>query len=347
VYHCKTALRIQSTNFHLVELDRRIRSMFGFPPNIIAQTWNLIAENNKTPEGCLFKHLLWALAYLKLYLPYDCYAGIFNTCVATYRKWVWALLETISGLNVVGPIVPQTLYLYIYIYIVQYIYILISTILINIYILRASFILFTLCLYPVPKIRWNNRYVGDNGSTCLITLDGTDCPIEEPQPFHRRWFSHKFKGPGVRYEVGVCIQTGYIVWKNGPYPCGKYPDLTIARDRIIHYLDPGEKFVADGGYRDGGIYAETPNGLNNDDQRMKRLARARHETVNKRLKQFAVLNSAFRNELEKHYYCFHSIANMTQLHIQTNAPLFQVKYDENLLAQMYYDDLYLYWADRP
>jgi hypothetical protein len=170
----------------------------------------------------------------------------------------------------------------------------------------------------------------DNGSTCKITLDGTDCPINEPTPFHRMWYSHKFKGPGVRYEIGLCIQTGWIVWKNGPYPCGRYPDLTIARDKIQYCMVPGEKYVADGGYRDAGTFGDTPNGLNNPDQKMKRLARARHETVNRRFKQFEVLTTTFRHPLEKHWQCFHAIVNMTQIDMQYVAPLFEIYYDDSI-----------------
>jgi hypothetical protein len=126
----------------------------------------------------------------------------------------------------------------------------------------------------------DNRFHNDNDSTCKLSVDGTDCPIREPQEFSSRWYSHKFKGAGLRYKVALCIQTGWIVWKNGPYPCGSFPDIRIVRDRLIHFLLPGEKYVADRGYRDGGLYADTPTGFNNPGQRMRSIVRARHETVN-------------------------------------------------------------------
>ena len=159
-----------------------------------------------------------------------------------------------------------------------------------------------------------------------MTLDGTDCKIQEPRPFERKWFSHKFRGPGVRYEVGVNIQNGWIVWCNGPYPYGEWSDIKIARHTIVDLLQEDEMCVADGGYRDGYEHFETPTGLNNYDQRMKKLARARHETVNKRIKQFKVLSEQFRHPLEKHGICFRACANLTQLVIKYEAPLFQVVY---------------------
>ena len=105
------------------------------------------------------------------------------------------------------------------------------------------------------QIHWENRFIDDNDSICKITLDGTDCRIEEPIRFDRKWYSHKFHGPGVRYEIGLNIQNGWIVWVNGPYPCGSYPDLKIARDYVFLMLEPGEKILGDGGYNDGGVHS--------------------------------------------------------------------------------------------
>jgi hypothetical protein len=166
----------------------------------------------------------------------------------------------------------------------------------------------------------------DNGSVCLVTLDGTDFRIHEPSPFHPKWYSHKFNGPGVRYEVGICIQTGWIVWTNGPFPCGAWPDLRIARDWLHFELDDGEKYLADGGYNDGGNYSETPNGLNNQDQKMKSDARARHETVNGLFKHWSILERRFRHETILHTKVYHAIVNVTQFLIETNEPLFEVDY---------------------
>jgi hypothetical protein len=89
----------------------------------------------------------------------------------------------------------------------------------------------------------------------------TDCRINEPRPINAKWYSHKFKGPGVRYEVGLRIQTGWTVWVHGPYPCASHPDLKIARICIYTQLNEGEMVVADCGYREGRVFADTPTGL--------------------------------------------------------------------------------------
>ena len=84
------------------------------------------------------------------------------------------------------------------------------------------------------KIRLENRFRNDSGKTCKMTVDGVDCPIQEPIPFDPQWFSHKFRGPGLKYEIAVCIQTGDIVWANGPFKCGKWPDVKILRHGSCH-----------------------------------------------------------------------------------------------------------------
>ena len=72
----------------------------------------------------------------------------------------------------------------------------------------------------------------DNGSICKITVDGNDFLIREPTPFSGRWFGHKMKHASLRCEIGVCIQTVWIVWVNGPCPAGQWPDLAIGRDGL-------------------------------------------------------------------------------------------------------------------
>jgi hypothetical protein len=175
--------------------------------------------------------------------------------------------------------------------------------------------------------------LGNNGSKCLASIDGTDFRIQEPSPFDPGWYSHKFKGPGLRYEVGVALQTGDIVWLNGPFPCGSHSDRKIARDEgLIASLSPGEYFVADGGYK--GDFAETPTGYNNDDQRMKSLARARHETVNGRFKQFGILQQVFRSDDITHRTAMRAIVNICQIVIEQESPLFAIGYDDTVELSM-------------
>lgn len=178
----------------------------------------------------------------------------------------------------------------------------------------------------MPQIEWENRYEGDNGSRCLVSVDGTDFAIFEPVPFSPKWYSHKLNGSGLRYEIAICIQTGVPVWINGPFPCGSWSDLRIARDALVDALDAGEYYLADGGYRDGNQYSETPSGMHLFGDRQKSVVRARHETLNKRYKDWGALRRLYRHSRVSHSKVMHAIANIVQVTILNGAPLFEVEY---------------------
>ena len=163
-----------------------------------------------------------------------------------------------------------------------------------------------------------------------MTVDGTDFGIEEPVPFNRRWFSHKIKAAALRYEIGVCLKTGWIVWVHGPFPAGAWPDSKIAAQSLIHLLDDTENFVADGGYsRQLPNHTETPTGERHSyAQATYSLARARHETVNRRFKSFQILQQRFRHDLLLHSTIFRAIANIIQISLVNGHGLFSIEYNE-------------------
>jgi hypothetical protein len=159
-----------------------------------------------------------------------------------------------------------------------------------------------------------------------MTVDCTDTPINEQFPFSKRWYSFKFKGPGVRYEVGVCIQTGDIVWINGPFEPGEWNDLTIFRHELKGRLGPDEMVEVDRGYA-GEPKVRTPDHfVSLSDKKAKAKARSRHETVNKRLKQFKVLREQFRHPIQKHQMCFRAVAVCTQLSFEAGEHPFHCSY---------------------
>jgi hypothetical protein len=160
-----------------------------------------------------------------------------------------------------------------------------------------------------------------------MTVDGTDFAINEPTPFSSRWFSHKFRGPGLRYEVAVSINGGDIVHTNGPFPCGAWPDITIFRSGLMEKLGPREMVEADRGYRGQPDKVRIPVDYRDENERkMKSRARARHETVNKRFKQFGILKQKFRHRLVNHQKVFRTIVVLTQLSINSGEVLFAVEF---------------------
>ncbi|KAH9121519.1 hypothetical protein AeMF1_006809 [Aphanomyces euteiches] len=157
----------------------------------------------------------------------------------------------------------------------------------------------------------------------FVSLDGTDFAINEPAPFDRKWWSHKLNRAGLRYEISICIQTGHIVWAYGGKPCGEWPDLSLARDAYVHFVGPNEMTLADRGYMDANYFVN-PRYHPQSSAQQKQIM-ARHETVNARLKQFGVLRGIFRHSIEKHPICFYAIANLVQIGLEYESPLYSIQ----------------------
>ena len=173
------------------------------------------------------------------------------------------------------------------------------------------------------QISFDRRLVGDRGDVALISVDGTHFCINEPEPFNSLWYSHKFHGPGLAYELGVCIKTGDIVWWNGPFPA-KHPDRNIFRSTLKNLLLPGEKVVGDLGYKgETKVLTELDANSKTHKRAMAKL-RARHETLNRRLKQFRCLGDKYRHDRNKHILVFKAAAALTQISIDLGDIPFQV-----------------------
>jgi hypothetical protein len=66
------------------------------------------------------------------------------------------------------------------------------------------------------------------GNDCLMSIDGTDLCILQKGAATRgnAVGSHKYAGKSaLRYELGIDILAGNLVWVSGPYPAGKLNDI--------------------------------------------------------------------------------------------------------------------------
>ena len=176
----------------------------------------------------------------------------------------------------------------------------------------------------------NNRFMQQNGSECLLSVDCVDFLIQEPGPGPQDpvWFSHKYNGPALRYEIGICIQTGWICWVNGPKPAGFANDLTIFRLHLKQLLGMNEKVETDEGYRgDWKTRPPTDDGGNNHWKAMKNQAMARHETINGRIKAFKCMKEQFRHNRHSHFVHFMAVATIVQCEIIEGRSVFQIHYN--------------------
>ena len=168
-----------------------------------------------------------------------------------------------------------------------------------------------------------------------MTVDGTDFKINHPTigifdlERIQDYYSYKINHSGLRDEIGVCIQTGHIVWTVGPYKPGLYNDIKIFCHTLIYNLMSGEKVEADKGYRGYPDQIETPDFISPETSEMREMkskVRARHEMVNGRLKTWGALKQAWRHHHTHHGLAFRCIVIMVQLSMEVDSPVLQVEY---------------------
>lgn len=168
------------------------------------------------------------------------------------------------------------------------------------------------------KILFENRKKDDVGNDALTQLDATDCETTNQGKSKKAFYSFKFRHNGLRYEIGINIRTGDIVWIMGPWPCGDWPDVECLRSDLKHHLEEDERLETDDGYiGEDPCITLCPAGvraMESDSWHKKRgEVRSRGETANHRLKTYKVLGGKFRHDLEKHSMCFRACAVLTQL----------------------------------
>ena len=165
----------------------------------------------------------------------------------------------------------------------------------------------------------------------MVDYDGVDCRTTKQGRSLKAFYSHKFKSSGVRYGVASSISKGDIVHIDGPHAPGDWNDLMCFRVHLKPRLEHGERVEADDGYigeDPGAVIA--PGGLRYNKTEAMEKARAciryRHETINSRLKQFAILSERFHHDIEKHGDVFRACAVMTQLSFEYDKAPFEIEH---------------------
>ena len=92
---------------------------------------------------------------------------------------------------------------------------------------------------------------------------------------------------------------------------------------------PGKRLIADKGYNDEPELISTPNNFDHHQLKtFKKQARARQETLNRRMKRFKVLNERFHhkteNDMEFHQQVLFSCLVICQFEIKSFSPLIEV-----------------------
>ncbi len=111
-------------------------------------------------------------------------------------------------------------------------------------------------------------------------------------------------------------------------PAGKYTDIKIFNKVLRHFLDPWEQVEANKGYVGHPNKIKCSQNVGNPAEKwaMQGRVRARHETLNGRLKYWGILSQVYCHDIMWHGEVFWAYAVVTQLTIENDEPLFEVGY---------------------
>lgn len=179
----------------------------------------------------------------------------------------------------------------------------------------------------------------------LGTIDNKHCRLQEPRTDpDSKWYSHKFNGPGVTYEVAVDIVKDRILSVNGPYPASCH-DITIFRggktktkkdkwdqNALYFKIPEGKRLIGDSGYLgEPDKVTTTLGGHSKEVKAFLARAKSRQETVFTRYNNFKILNDGFRHgknglkaKLKLHKSVFDAISVVIQYDLESGHPLFSM-----------------------
>jgi hypothetical protein len=102
----------------------------------------------------------------------------------------------------------------------------------------------------------------------------------------------------------------HLLYQYGPCPAGLWSDMEIFRDCLLNYLEDFERVETDDGYLgEAPLYVSCPAmiGFEEKQKKMTRRVNSQQETINKRFKQWEILNVPFRHDLLDHRNVFVAI----------------------------------------
>lgn len=162
-----------------------------------------------------------------------------------------------------------------------------------------------------------------------LIVDGTVCPINRPSNTEDMLYhlSGKHKSVCIKYEVGVNVVTGEIVWVGGPIGGSVHDMLLLRMGGLLDRMEPGEKMLADKGYvgedESDKILTPTKRDRGMEERDLPVEVQLRNRKIQNvrvlvehsigRIKRFSILRDRFRNVLEMHGMVFRVCCKLTNL----------------------------------
>lgn len=156
------------------------------------------------------------------------------------------------------------------------------------------------------------------------------CKIPEPKhptlSIDPDYYSHKYNGAGLAYELALDLFESKLVWLKGPLPAGANPDHKMYASELKDKIPVGKIAVTDGGYNDRkDPKLSQPNRQDNDQLRtFKARARMRQEAFHSRLRRFNCLTDGFRHGQARHGTCFVAVAVICAYEMDYVSPMWDI-----------------------
>lgn len=265
---------------------------FGPSPSVIAAVWSDILTtsidlgllpDDKSEKG--FKKLLTAIHFLWAY-PKN--AGILASTCGTYKRDVegerlWKWVKVLEKLQAIKIVWPE------------------------------------------------ERYNDPNGQIFVVSVDCVDMKTREKSSpefnVDREQFTQKFNHGGVKYEIAIDPYEPKVVWINGPFRGGEN-DKTIFTNELMAKIPEGKLVVADSIYtnqKDPELMRKVALPSNCDSKELgnfKSRLRARHESLNGRMKDFRCLDVTYHHPHKQHGHMCKAVCVLVQYEMDYGSPIF-------------------------
>jgi len=166
----------------------------------------------------------------------------------------------------------------------------------------------------------------------ILSVDGVDFRTWEQK--HERYnmdtkdCSKKFNHGAAKYLIALHAYKSQVVYVDGPHRGGK-PDLEIFREGLKKKVKIWKQIHADRGFRstepdEKEMFSIPCNTDSKDNHEYKSRSRLRHETFNRRLKCFNILDNTFKYSRDKHKKCLLAVLGTVQFQMNNGHPLFDI-----------------------
>ena len=182
------------------------------------------------------------------------------------------------------------------------------------------------------KIVWpEEKYRDPKGQKFIISVDGVDMKTREKSTstynVDSTQYSQKFNHGGVKYEIAIDAFDPKIVSVNGPFRGGE-ADINIFMNKLAPMIPEGKLVIADRVYKSSkhpevNKKFSIPNYCDSKELfNFKTRVRARHESLNGRLKNFRCLTSTYHHPHHKHVHVFYAVCVIVQYEMDCGSPIF-------------------------